>query len=165
MSDIHSGGRPNAMAVRADDLTLGNFPLRLPDALCVANVQRFASPDVIELQGDRVRAVAAICAPVPKLVVVQPIANRRDRLWFVAHPERNEQPRQEPRSGSIGRVGREQQLLPWEGGWQSALTRLRAVDHGVPRSVAATDAARNAIVPQVAAEVIGAYLDVERAAA
>jgi hypothetical protein len=30
--------------------------------------------------------------------------------------------------------------------------------------VAATDAARNAIVPQVAAEVIGAYLDTEMAA-
>jgi hypothetical protein len=33
------------------------------------------------------------------------------------------------------------------------------VDDGVQRCVAATDAARNAIVPQVAAEVIGAYMD------
>lgn len=113
-----------------------------------------------DLEGDGYACRAAV---VPASAADAP--HRRDRLWFVAHPERNEQPRQEPRSGSIGRVGREQQLLPWEGGWQSALTRLRAVDHGVPRSVAATDAARNAIVPQVAAEVIGAYLDVERAAA
>lgn len=85
--------------------------------------------------------------------------HRRDRLWFVAHPQRDEQPRQEPRGGQAGRVGREQQLFPWQGGWQPTLARLRAVDHGLPRSVAATDAARNAIVPQVAAEIIGAYLD------
>lgn len=87
--------------------------------------------------------------------------HRRDRLWFVAHPERNEQPRQEPRSWPVGRVGREQQLFPWDGGWPAALARLRVVDHGIPRSVAGTDAARNAIVPQVAAEVIAAYLDAE----
>lgn len=90
--------------------------------------------------------------------------HRRDRLWFVAHSERDEQSRQEPRSRPDRRVGRQQQLLPWDGGWPAALTRLRVVDHGLPRVVAATDAARNAIVPQIAAEVIGAYLDTELAA-
>lgn len=87
--------------------------------------------------------------------------HRRDRLWFVADTERNEQPRQEPRGGAPRRVGRQQQLFPWEGGWQGALARFRTLDNGIPRRVAATDAARNAIVPQVAAEIIGAYLDAE----
>jgi DNA (cytosine-5)-methyltransferase 1 len=85
--------------------------------------------------------------------------HRRDRLWFVADAERNEQPRKEPRSRPDRRVGREQQLLPWEAGWQLALARFRALDNGIPRRVAATDAARNAIVPQVAAEFILAYCD------
>jgi len=85
--------------------------------------------------------------------------HRRDRLWFVADAKRDEQPRQEPRFGPDRRVGRVEQLFPWEAGWQRALTRFRALDHGIPRRVAATDAARNAIVPQIAAEVIGAYLD------
>jgi hypothetical protein len=39
------------------------------------------------------------------------------------------------------------------------------VDDGISRCVEGTDAARNAIVPQVAAEFIGAYLDTERLAA
>jgi DNA (cytosine-5)-methyltransferase 1 len=80
--------------------------------------------------------------------------HRRDRLWFFAYPEWDEQPRQEPCCGTHRRVGREQQLLPWDGGWPTALTRFRVVDNGIPRSVAATDAARNAIVPQIAAEFI-----------
>jgi DNA (cytosine-5)-methyltransferase 1 len=85
--------------------------------------------------------------------------HRRDRLWFVAHPERDEQPRQEPRRRQDRRVGGQQQLFPWDGGWSAALARFRALGDGVPRRVGATDAARNAIVPQVAAEVIGAYMD------
>ena len=94
---------------------------------------------------------------VPARAVRAP--HRRDRLWFIAHTERNEQPRQEPRSGSFGRMGRIVEPLPWNEPWQSALSRFRVVGDGLPRSVGATDAARNAIVPQVAAEVIGAYLD------
>jgi DNA (cytosine-5)-methyltransferase 1 len=90
--------------------------------------------------------------------------HRRDRLWFVAHPERDEQPWQEPRCGTDGRVGRERQLLPWDGGWPAALARFRAVGDGFPRCVAGTDAARNAIVPQIAAEFIAAYREVTEAA-
>lgn len=89
----------------------------------------------------------------------------RNRVWFIADAERDEQPRQEPRSWTLGRVGRFLEPLPWNESWKSALSRLRALDDGVPRRVGATDAARNAIVPQVAAEVIGAYLDAERMAA
>ncbi len=81
------------------------------------------------------------------------------RLWFVANAERNQQSRQEPRSGEVGRVGRVKQSLPWNEVWQDALTRLRVMDDGFPRSVAATDAIRNAIVPQVGAEFINAYME------
>lgn len=87
--------------------------------------------------------------------------HRRDRLWFVADAEWNEQPRAESRRWAAGRMGGVKQLLPWQGGWQQALARFRVVDDGIPRCVAATDAARNAIVPQVAAEMIGAFLDAE----
>ncbi len=82
--------------------------------------------------------------------------HRRDRLWFVADAEWDEQPREEPCGRPDRRVGREQQLFPWQGGWKPALARFRVVDNGIPRRVAATDAARNAIVPQVAAEFIRA---------
>lgn len=85
--------------------------------------------------------------------------HRRDRLWFVANHEWNEQPRQEPRGRTVGRVGRVEQPVAWDRDWQDALAEFRALDDGFPRCVAATDAARNAIVPQVAAEVIGAYLE------
>lgn len=87
--------------------------------------------------------------------------HRRDRVWFVADAERDQQSRKESRSGSHRRVGRVEQLFPWEGGWQQALARFRVMDDGIPRCVEATDGARNAIVPQIAAQFIGAYLDTE----
>lgn len=85
--------------------------------------------------------------------------HRRERLWFVADAERVQQSRQESCGGPDRRMGGQQQLLPWDGGWQQALARFRALDDGIPRVVEATDAARNAIVPQVAAEFIAAHLD------
>lgn len=85
--------------------------------------------------------------------------HRRDRLWIVADTEWNEQPREESCVRPDRRMGRIEQLLPWEGGWQRALARFRAMDHGIPRCVASTDAARNAIVPQVAAQFIQAYAE------
>lgn len=85
--------------------------------------------------------------------------HRRDRLWFVANAEWHEQPWEEPCSGPNRRMGREQQLLSWDRGWQQALARLRVVDHGISRVVAATDAARNAIVPQIAANFVTSYMD------
>lgn len=85
--------------------------------------------------------------------------HRRKRLWFVADPKRHQQPRKEPRRGATGRMGRIEQSIPWDAPWESSLSSLRALDDGLPRNVAATDAARNAIVPQVAAEVIAAYLE------
>lgn len=85
--------------------------------------------------------------------------HRRDRLWFIADAKRDEQSRKESCGRAAGRVGRFQQPVSWDAGWKDALARLRALDDGVPRSVAGTDAARNAIVPQVAAEVISAYME------
>lgn len=90
--------------------------------------------------------------------------HRRDRYWLIADAERDEQSGQEPCSRSSRRVGRVIEPFPWNEPWQSALSRFRALGDGLPRSVGATDAARNAIVPQVAAEVIAAYLDARGAA-
>jgi len=84
----------------------------------------------------------------------------RPRLWFVANSQRDQQPRQEPCSRSAGRMGRQQQPFSWDEPWQGALSRLRALGDGLPRSVGATDAARNAIVPQVAATFIEAFMTV-----
>ncbi|RVQ55764.1 DNA cytosine methyltransferase [Sinorhizobium meliloti] len=108
-----------------------------------------------DLEADRYACGAAI---VPAFGVRAP--HRRDRLWFVAHAERDEQSREEPRRRQDRRVGRVKQPFPWDGGWSNALAKFRALDDGLPRLVAATDAARNAIVPQVAAEVISAYMEI-----
>jgi len=94
---------------------------------------------------------------VPACAVNAP--HRRDRLWFVADAKWNEQPREEPCRRSIGRMGRIEQPIPWNTSWESALASFRILDDGLPRSVAATDAARNTIVPQVAAEVIAALME------
>ena len=83
--------------------------------------------------------------------------HRRERIFFVADAEWNEQSREEPRSRSAGRMGRIEQPIPWNEPWESALSRFRALGDGLPRSVAGTDAARNAIVPQAAAYFIKAY--------
>lgn len=85
--------------------------------------------------------------------------HRRDRVWLVADTERNEQSREEPRFWPAGRMGRVEQSMAWDGGWKAALARFRVVDDGIARCVAATDAARNAIVPQAAAAVIRAYME------
>jgi DNA (cytosine-5)-methyltransferase 1 len=85
--------------------------------------------------------------------------HKRDRLWFVADAQWDQQPRSQPRRWPDGRMGREQQSLSRDAVWQDALARLRVVDDGLPRNVAGTDAARNAIVPQVAAAFIRAYLE------
>ena len=82
----------------------------------------------------------------------------RPRIWFVAYSQRHEQPRPEPCGWPTGRMGWQQQSLSWDEPWQSALSRFRALGDGLPRNVGATDAARNAIVPQVAAAFIGAAM-------
>ena len=78
----------------------------------------------------------------------------RQRIFWFAHALRDEQSREESRRRQARRVGGLIQPLPWDTTWQAALAKFRVVDDGRPRSVATTDAARNAIVPQVAAAFI-----------
>ena len=87
-------------------------------------------------------------------------SHHRKRIWLVADAKWNEQSRKESCGRPAGRVGRIEQPLAWDGDWESAFARLRALDDGLPRCVAGTDAARNAIVPQVAAQVMSAYLEI-----
>jgi DNA (cytosine-5)-methyltransferase 1 len=84
--------------------------------------------------------------------------HRRDRIWIVADPQRDEQSRQEPCVGPFGRMGRIKQSLAWDGGWKAALSALRGMDDGLSRSVHRTDMMRNAVVPQVVTEIGHAIL-------
>jgi len=85
--------------------------------------------------------------------------HKRDRLWFVANTERDEQSGRKQCSGAPGRVGRQGQPFSWDTPWETALAHFRNVDDGLPRRVGATDAARNAVVPQVAAEIIKSFME------
>jgi len=85
--------------------------------------------------------------------------HHRDRIWIVAHPERDEQSRQEPRVRAFGRMGRVEQSLAWDRDWQDALAEFRGMDDGLPRSVASTDGYRNAVVPQVVSVVGRTIMD------
>lgn len=88
------------------------------------------------------------------------------------------QPRQgegwEQRGGQLGGIGSNSRGSSWIGSeWLSGADGkarrfepgIRLLAHGIPARVGKLRAYGNAIVPQVAAEVIGAYLDMERAAA
>lgn len=79
--------------------------------------------------------------------------HRRDRIWIIADPIGGEQSRQEPRSGTLGRMGREQQSIPWDRTWEEALAAFGGMDDGVPRSVDRTDGIRNAVVPPLVEEI------------
>ena len=85
--------------------------------------------------------------------------HKRDRLWFVADTEWHQQPRGESRIWPAGRMGRIEQSIPWDTSWESALGALRVVGDGVQRCVEATDACRNAIVPQAAQAFIESYCE------
>jgi DNA (cytosine-5)-methyltransferase 1 len=76
--------------------------------------------------------------------------HNRSRIWFVADAEWNEQSRKKSCMREAGRMGRASQSFPWDQSWSSALAQFRTLDDGFSRRVGATDAARNAIVPQVA---------------
>ena len=81
----------------------------------------------------------------------------RQRLYWVSHAERDRA--QFPCGREAGGLGREQQPLPWDRTWEGALREFRVVDDGLSYGVEACNGPRNAIVPQVAAEVIRAYMD------
>jgi len=75
----------------------------------------------------------------------------RKRIWIVAHAKRDEQPREEPCFGKIGRVGWKLKPVQKDRDWESALREFRGMDDVMARSVDRTDAIRNGQVPYVAA--------------
>lgn len=73
----------------------------------------------------------------------------RDRTWIVAHAIGSKW-REEPYRGALGRMGRQQQSVPWDRDWQSALREFRGMDDGSAYRVDRIDLIRNAVVvPQV----------------
>lgn len=161
--------RASHSPLQAGDLafpTTATFGLTCPtssrSAVLQASLEKqsAAAPQWLRLVRGDLEALGYAVGAIPIEAASAGARHRRDRYWIVADAEWNEQPRQEPRRGEAGRVGRVIEPFPWNEPWQCALSRLRALGHGLPRSVGATDAARNAIVPQVAAEVIAAFMDV-----
>lgn len=100
-------------------------------------------------------------AVVPACAVDAP--HRRDRLWFVADANR------QGLEGRSVHAERRNERAPWSTGVEWIVgadgkarrvgTGIRLLAHGVPARVGQLRAYGNAIVPQVAAEVIGAYLE------
>lgn len=89
---------------------------------------------------------------IPACAVDAP--HRRDRVWIIANSERNQQ--QFPCNGKTGRMGREQQPIPWNRDWKSTLRELRGMDDGLSYGVERVDTIRNTIVPQVAEVILSA---------
>lgn len=79
--------------------------------------------------------------------------HNRDRIWIVADPIGNKQPRQEPRRWSLRRMGGEFKPVPWQAGGEAALAAFRGMDDGLPRSVDRTDAIRNTVGPQIVQQI------------
>lgn len=74
--------------------------------------------------------------------------HNRDRTWIVAHAFGSEW-REEQYSRALGRMGRVQQSLPWNGHWEGTQRQLRGMDDGTAYRVDRIDTLRNAVVPQV----------------
>ena len=88
------------------------------------------------------------CVPLPAASVGAP--HIRDRGYWFAYAERDEQSRQKSRGRPTGRMGRPQQPFSWDRPWPIALAEFRTLDDGITRSVATTDAYRNALVGPIA---------------
>ena len=85
--------------------------------------------------------------------------HQRDRIWIIAYPQRNQQSRTKSCFGQIGRMGWQFESLAWDRHWETALSEIRGMDDGLPRSVDRTDALRNAIVPQLSYAIGQSYLE------
>lgn len=105
------------------------------------------------------RGYDAEWATIPAAAVGAP--HWRDRIWIIAYPQRSERGK-EPYFRQIGRVGWIGQQMAWNENWETALTRFRRMDDGIPRSVASTDGYRNAVVPQIPEMIGHAILEMER---
>ena len=124
-----------------------------PEYVLVENVAALLGRGLDRILGD----LAALgydaewhCIPASALGAL----HRRDRLWIVAYPQRDQQSRCQPCFWPFGRMGRVEQSMAWDMDWQVALSKFRGMDDGFPRSVASTDGYRNAVVPQIP-ELIG----------
>lgn len=102
---------------------------------------------------------------IPACAVNAP--HRRDRVWIVAHRQNNrgdwwtkEQRRQEENKQKWENLRdkscRENCGLDWETHWLEVATRLCRMDDGLPKRVDRLRALGNAIVPQVAIEIMKA---------
>lgn len=76
--------------------------------------------------------------------------HRRNRMWISAHSNRGQR-REEPHSGTNGRMGRFIKPIPQDPDWRGTLSSFRRVDDGMARDVGRTDGIRNGQVPIVAA--------------
>ena len=99
---------------------------------------------------------SAQCFVIPACAVNAP--HQRDRLWIVAHAKRHEQRRQKPCDGAAGRMGWRAQPTAWHRGWQSTLRDFRRMDDGLSYRVDRLDGIRNAIVPQIAFNIMQCIL-------
>ena len=85
---------------------------------------------------------------IPACAVGAP--HTRNRVWIIAYPQRDQQPREKSRHGKAGRVGRIEQPISWDRDWESALREFRGMDDGLSYGVDRLDGLRNAIVPACA---------------
>ena len=85
----------------------------------------------------------AIADCIPASYVGAP--HDRDRTVIASYPIGGKW-RPEPYRRALGRMGRQQQSVPWNRDWQSALREFRRVDDGSAYRVDRVDTIRNAIV-------------------
>ena len=123
-----------------------------PQFIVVENVAALLGNGLGRVLGDLAEiGLDAVWDCIPASYVGAP--HDRDRFWLVAYPERSEWG-PEPYLRALGRMGRQQQSVPWDRDWQSALRLFRRVDDGLAYRVDRIDTLRNAVVPQIP-ELIG----------
>lgn len=122
-----------------------------PKYIFLENVAAIVSRGVGTVLGDLAEmGYDAKWACIPASFVGAP--HKRDRWWCLAtDSKRDKQPREEPCGGEIGRVGREQQSIPWDSAWEGALAKFRGMDDGASNILHRCDGIRNAQVPLQAA--------------
>lgn len=120
--------------------------------------QSAAATDWVRLVRGDLEALDYAVGIIPVEAASAGAPHKRDRFWIFADAEWGEE-RDKPRCWPTGRMGREQQPMAWDRDWESALRQFRVVDDGLSYGVAATDLARNAIVPQLAAKFIQATMN------
>jgi hypothetical protein len=75
MSNAHTSGGSNAMAVRTNHFALPDFTFGLSNAFGVAHVERLTGDDMVEFERDRVSLIPAIRAPSLQFVSVKPVSD------------------------------------------------------------------------------------------